>query len=562
MSLATEAIRVLQQFMNVIIEGPPGTGKTHVVEGLADEWLTATGRDLIGDGTGRYAITLHPSTTYEEFVDGLRFDEGAKGFLRKPGFLLNIISEAEASPDADYVVLLDEINRANIPKVLGDVLLCMEASRRTHFDGTAWAGGMTVTLPYSGDLFSIPDNVFLIGTMNSSDRSIAPLDSALRRRFGFIRVVPIMGSALHDLVKRVEGEEAHDRVSRTIDELTNLNEVLLDCLGPDSMLGHSYVLGWTSTSTSHTAGPSDPLATLRAIVGQQSTTRAFWLEVGGMWGGGENQLDIPDKTTSRRGLVSEFYPMTSAGVTTTKRSATGTQDWFDVHFLNATLVGNTLEYNTGGSNVRMKLQGKTHQNLGVGSLTQQGALTQRIHLWLARPDNTFDFVVLDRSSDNVAALKGVSAWSERTMQGAGGRTYGGIDLAKLAATATQGVRGPNEDSELVTWRYSILPQLVDNVTQLGATDLLDRGTREAWLRANAGPGVEDRLRQFDEFLESLSLSLAEEGYGLGRALSIKETPVGAEASMLTVDRSTPSVDSAEGGDGPENDVHDADSPGE
>lgn len=534
MDLAAEAIRVLKFFRNIVVEGPPGTGKTFVVDQIAGKWTDHTGRVLAGAGTGKYAITMHPGTTYEEFVDGLRFDEEENSFIRKPGFLLNVIDEAEKNPHQDYLVLLDEINRANIPKVLGDVLLCMEKSKRTRYDGSGWAGGFAVTLPYSGDLFSIPDNIYLLGTMNSSDRSIAPLDSALRRRFGFLRADPIMGEELIEVIEGVEGKEAAERVSRSVDELTNLNEILRAVLGPDATLGHSYLFGLEPM----TAGESqlmDPLAPLRQTAQQQSSTRAFWLEVSQMWFGAHNQLDVPDATSSRRGLVREFYPMTSQGATTETRSVSGTPDPFDLHFRDVTLAGNTLEYNEGGSNVRIKYKGKSPDNRGIGSFAVPGSLQQKVHVWLARPDNTFDLVVLDRTDEVLKALKGVSSWSERTMATPGGRSYGEIDLAKLSATAEAPERTPDEDAEWLTWRYVILPQLVDTLTQLGATDLFDPITRADWLQANPPVGVEDRLTKFDEFLASLALGLREEGHGLGRALVVTETPIGAQSYATSED---------------------------
>src|SRR4051794_41098052 len=146
MSTATEATRVLRRFKNAILEGPPGTGKTHVVAAIADGWQKATGRPLVGDGSGRYAITFHPSTTYEEFVEGLRYDDATGEFKRRDGFVRLIIEEAEKDPDSDFLVLLDEVNRANVPKVLGDVLLCMESTKRSTFKGSGWTDGQEVTL--------------------------------------------------------------------------------------------------------------------------------------------------------------------------------------------------------------------------------------------------------------------------------------------------------------------------------------------------------------------------------------------------------------------------------
>jgi len=530
MDLASEAIRVLRRFKNVIIEGPPGTGKTFVAEQIATGWRHQTGRVLGGNGRGRYAIVLHPSTTYEEFVEGLRYDEDKGGFVRRDGFLLEVISDAVSNPNEDYLVLIDEINRANIPKVLGDVLLCMEATKRSRHDGTKWSGGMQVTLPYSGRVFSMPDNIYLLGTMNTSDRSIAPLDSALRRRFGFIRAEPIMGTALRDAIEATDGPGAAERLARSVDELTNLNEVLRQCLGPDAMLGHSHLFGVEPT-LGLTAGLDDPLREIREMVAGHSSDEAFWLEVKGMWGGSRNQLDVPDTTDTRRGLIGQFYPMSSQGDTTSTRSAPGSQDPLDIHFAGKTLVRNTIEYNTGGSNVRLKYQGRTTDDEGILALTPPGSLGQKFHVFIRRPDRTFDLVLLDRNESVSAALQGVSqapnGWHTQT-PGSRGRAYGLMDLQSLAATGSSTGRAPEADAEWMTWLYAILPQLIDTATQLGATDLLDPATRTGWLQTAGHDSAADRWGQFDAFLAAMSLSIREEGYGLGRALSVNQVPVGAD----------------------------------
>lgn len=140
MELVLETIRVLRRFNNAVLEGPPGTGKSHVVAAVAAAWQMETGRTLAGNGRGRYAITLHPNTTYEEFVEGLRYDDTKGSFVRKDGFLREVIKDAVTNPGSDYLVLIDELNRANVPKVFGDLLLTMESSKRSTWNGTAWDG--------------------------------------------------------------------------------------------------------------------------------------------------------------------------------------------------------------------------------------------------------------------------------------------------------------------------------------------------------------------------------------------------------------------------------------
>ncbi|MGA0569074.1 McrB family protein [Rathayibacter sp. KR2-224] len=531
MELAVETIRVLRRFKNAVLEGPPGTGKSHVVTSVAEQWEDETGRRLLGNGQGNYAITLHPNTTYEEFVEGLRYDDVREQFVRRDGFLRVVISEALDHPEGDFLVLIDELNRANVPKVFGDLLLCMESTKRSTFDGASWVDGMEVTLPYSGSIFSVPSNVYLLGTMNTSDRSIAPLDSALRRRFGFIRVEPLVGSALRASIEAVEGADAAARIDGSISALSNLNEALRQCLGPNAMLGHSYLFGVTPT-VGAVAAPSDPIAQLRVDAADPSVTEAYWLEVGGMWGGNHNQLDLPDVTKSRRGLVDEFFPMTSGGVTKSQRSSSGIQDRLDISYDGETYAGNTIEYNSGGNNFRLKYQGRTAAGDG---LTDD--LQQQVHVWLRLSNNTFELFTLDRTRAVIDALRAVSVnpgWHEHT-GGPKGRAYGVIDLPMLTAVTPAPAPSPDDDAEWMVWRYAILPQLIDTVTQAGATDLLDPALRRSWLEAAAHVEVEDRWAKFDGFLVDLSLAIREEGYGLTRGLVVVDIPAGAKSGYLPDD---------------------------
>lgn len=538
MELALETVRVLRRFKNAVLEGPPGTGKSHVVSDIVEAWEDETGRKLAGDGRGRYAIALHPNTTYEEFVEGLRYNEDKGSFERMDGFLREVIKDALDDPGSDFLVLLDELNRANVPKVFGDLLLTMESSKRATWNGTEWSGGMEVTLPYSGTLFSVPSNVYLLGTMNTSDRSIAPLDSALRRRFGFIRVEPLVGDALRRQIVATDGDDAAARVERSIDQLTNLNEALRRCLGPNAMLGHSYLFGVVATEGS-VVGANDPLAAVREAAARPDVVGGIWLEVSKMWGGNHNQLDLPDKMPSRRGLVDRFYPMASTGNPTTVRSGPGTQDSFDITVGGKLFVGNTIEYNRGGSNVRLKYQGRTGLDEGILSAVPDDGMEQHIHVWLRRNDDTFELFLLDRTASVLAALQfvssGAAGWHART-PGAGGRAYGEINLTALASSRKASPTD-DEDAEWMIWRYAILPQLIDTATQVGATELLAKETRNAWLEAANAADVADRWETFDRFLASLSLAVTEDGYGLARGLTVVDIPVGAVSEYVVPETS-------------------------
>ncbi|MFB9647409.1 McrB family protein [Curtobacterium pusillum] len=527
MDLALETIRVLRRFKNAVLEGPPGTGKSHVVDAVAAGWEAQTSRPLGGNGRGRYAITLHPSTTYEEFVEGLRYDETKSMFVRRDGFLREVISDAISNPGADYLVLIDELNRANVPKVFGDLLLTMEASKRSSWNGTKWAGGMEVTLPYSGKLFSVPDNVYLLGTMNTSDRSIAPIDSALRRRFGFVRVEPLAGEALRAKLIETDGAEAAERLARSIDQLTNLNEALRRSLGPSAMLGHSYVFGVDPTGGA-VADANDPLAVVRETVSASAATGVFWVEARKLDGGSHNQLNLPDiePGTGRKGIVDAFFPLSSGGSTTTQRSPRGTHDKVEILFAGKRYVDNVVRFNPAGPNYKIYYQGTTAIGEKFSTIGASLLLDHKVHVWLRRNDNTLELLLLDRSPAVLAALEGVSVapdgWHEHT-RNPNGRSYGVVDLASLAATGTT-QRSADEDAEWMIWRYAILPQLLDTATQVGATELLTTRTRNAWLETANASDLADRWATFDAFLSSLSLTIEEEGHGLTRGLTVSEVP--------------------------------------
>jgi MoxR-like ATPase len=164
--------RLLDHKRQVVFYGPPGTGKTYVARRLAAV--------LAGSAERVRLVQFHPSYAYEDFVEGYRPDlaSGGASFTLQPGPLMRIAEEARANPDAIHVLIVDELNRANIAKVFGELYFLLEYRESA------------LELQYSRQPFTLPANLWVIGTMNTADRSIALVDAALRRRFYFVPFFP------------------------------------------------------------------------------------------------------------------------------------------------------------------------------------------------------------------------------------------------------------------------------------------------------------------------------------------------------------------------------------
>jgi hypothetical protein len=173
-------VRAIHRKKQAILYGPPGTGKTHIARHLT--------RHLIGGGTGfEELVQFHPSYSYEEFIQGIRPEPmpgGGLDYPLKKGRFLDFCDRAREAGDSPCVLIIDEINRAHLSRVFGELMYLLEY--RDH------------SIPLAaGRAFSIPDNVYILGTMNTADRSIALVDHALRRRFAFIGVRPNMEILRH-----------------------------------------------------------------------------------------------------------------------------------------------------------------------------------------------------------------------------------------------------------------------------------------------------------------------------------------------------------------------------
>ena len=164
---------LLDDKRQVIFQGPPGTGKTYVAQEMAN--------CLAGSDRRVTLVQFHPSYAYEDFVQGYRpktTSDGLAGFELRDGPLLRAAAAARAEPEADHFLVIDEINRGNIASVFGELYFLLEYRDRK------------MNLQYSDKPFTLPDNLYIIGTMNTSDRSIALVDLALRRRFHFVDFYP------------------------------------------------------------------------------------------------------------------------------------------------------------------------------------------------------------------------------------------------------------------------------------------------------------------------------------------------------------------------------------
>ena len=247
--------------VNTILYGPPGTGKTYnsikYAVDIIDEDFNRDGSNndnYVGyisnfnklKAAGQIAFTtFHQSYGYEEFIEGIKPFLGKRGVRRgrsdlnykiSDGVFKEFCKRAASDKSNKYVFIIDEINRGNISKIFGELITLIEDSKR---DGEEEA--MSVTLPYSQEEFSVPKNVYILGTMNTADRSIALMDTALRRRFEFIEMMPDIR-----LLKKVVDKDNKDNennkdidIQKMLEKMNQRIEVLYD---REHTLGHAFFM--------------------------------------------------------------------------------------------------------------------------------------------------------------------------------------------------------------------------------------------------------------------------------------------------------------------------------
>jgi 5-methylcytosine-specific restriction protein B len=239
----------LRDKKNIILQGPPGTGKTWLSKKLAFALMEQR------DGKRLTAVQFHPTLSYEDFVRGWR--PTASGQLSLvDGPLMLAVQKAADKPGNKYVVVIEEINRGNPAQIFGEMLTLMEKDKRNPESGLSLSHMKEDEPP-----IYLPDNLYLIGTMNIADRSLALVDLALRRRFAFIDLTPQFNSAWARWLKTEGGIEPR-LVEAIRERMVRLNKAITedDALGSNLAVGHSYLTPGKDERI------DEPLAWFRAVI--------------------------------------------------------------------------------------------------------------------------------------------------------------------------------------------------------------------------------------------------------------------------------------------------------
>lgn len=214
-------VSLVKSKKNIILQGAPGVGKTFAAKRLAYSMMG------VKDPNRVMMVQFHQSYSYEDFIMGFRPSEN--GFKLKHGVFYEFCKRAEVDSDNDYFFIIDEINRGNLSKIFGELFMLLESDKR----------GVALQLLYADEKFSIPENLYIIGMMNTADRSLAMLDYALRRRFAFFDLKPAFES---DGFKSYQHSLNNDKFNKLIECIKQLNLAIKsdETLGAGFCIGHSY----------------------------------------------------------------------------------------------------------------------------------------------------------------------------------------------------------------------------------------------------------------------------------------------------------------------------------
>lgn len=222
-------VNLLKKKKNVILQGAPGVGKTFTAKRLAYSMMGEKNQDRV------MMVQFHQSYSYEDFIEGFRPASEGNGFEIKKGSFYKFCKKAEEDKENEYFFIIDEINRGNLSKIFGELFMLIENDKR----------GNSLQLLYSDEKFNVPQNVYLIGMMNTADRSLAILDYALRRRFAFFDMKPGFDT---DGFIAYEEEINSDKFNSLVNMVKALNMNISndDSLGEGFCIGHSYFCDYSS----------------------------------------------------------------------------------------------------------------------------------------------------------------------------------------------------------------------------------------------------------------------------------------------------------------------------